>query len=288
MRDSHVTVLADGRDLGWCELGEPSGPAVFAFHGTPGSRLQFTIGDDDFRAAGARVISVDRPGYGLSTFQPRRRLTDWPTDVVALADHLGVERFCVLGLSGGGPHAAACAALLDGRVTAAAIVSGVGPLFDPAAAEGMMRSNKIFAALARRRSPLLRAIVSGQSALVRRSPSRALDLMAKQLPSADAALLARPDVRAMFDLEIRRAPATSSRAMVQDFELFATAWGFDLSAIRVPVHLWQGDADVNVPPNHATLQHDQIAGSELHWLPGEGHLYCVDRFGEIATALLAS
>src|SRR5690242_10978716 len=125
MRDSHVTVLPDGRDLGWMELGTSSGSPVFAFHGTPGSRLQFEIDDAPIRAAGLRLICPDRPGYGLSTFQPGRRLTDWPADVAYLADHLDIDRFAVLGTSGGGPHAAVCAALLGNRVTAAAIVSGV-------------------------------------------------------------------------------------------------------------------------------------------------------------------
>jgi pimeloyl-ACP methyl ester carboxylesterase len=288
MQDSHLTTLPDGRELGWLELGEPTGPPVFAFHGTPGSRLQFTIGDDAMRAAGGRVVCVDRPGYALSTFQPGRRLLDWPHDVSWLADHLGIERFAVLGVSGGGPHASVCAATLKDRVTSAAIVSGVGPLYDPAATEGMMKSNQLFGALARRRSPLLRAIVSTQSAIVRRQPLRALDLMSRQLPPADVALLHRPDVRDLFVRDIRSGSATTARAMVQDFELFATDWGFELSSITVPVHLWQGDADVNVPPSHATLQHERIPGSTLHWLPGEGHLYCVDHFGEIVETLLAA
>jgi len=92
MRDSRVTVLPDGRDLGWLELGDPEGVPVFAFHGTPGSRLQFEIEDSPIRAAGLRLICPDRPGYGLSTFQLGRRLVDWPADVAYLADHLGIDR----------------------------------------------------------------------------------------------------------------------------------------------------------------------------------------------------
>ena len=155
MRDSCVTVLADGRDLGWLELGDPAGMPVFAFHGTPGSRLQLAIDDAPIRATGLRLICPDRPGYGLSTFQPGRRLVDWPGDVVSLADHLGIERFAVMGISGGGPHSAVCAARLGDRVDSAAIVSGVGPLADPRAIEGMMRPNQIFTVLARRGSRVL-------------------------------------------------------------------------------------------------------------------------------------
>jgi pimeloyl-ACP methyl ester carboxylesterase len=202
-----------------------------------------------------------------------------------LADHLGIERFAVMGISGGGPHSAVCAALLGGRVTTAAIVSGVGPLADPRAVEGMMRSNQIFTALARRRSRALHVAFKLQVAALRRWPSRALDLMIKQLPPADVAILSRPEVRELFARDAARSSLTAGAAAVQDFELFAADWGFDLSTIAIPVHIWQGDADGNVPPHHARLLHDAIPGSVLHEFPGEGHLMAFDHFEEIGTAL---
>src|SRR6202035_5235171 len=122
MPDSHVMTLLDDRDLGWLEIGDPEGWPVLGFHGTPGSRLQLAIDDKPVREGGIRFVLPDRPGYGLSTFQPGRRLVDWPGDVAQLADHLGIERFSVMGVSGGGPHSAVCAALLDDRVVRAAIV----------------------------------------------------------------------------------------------------------------------------------------------------------------------
>lgn len=78
---------------------------------------------------------------------------------------------------------------------------------------------------------------------------------------------------------------TTSRAMAQDFELFSSDWGFELSRIAIPVHLWQGDADANVPPAHAALQHHEIPGSVLHECPGEAHLLVVDHLVEIATTV---
>jgi pimeloyl-ACP methyl ester carboxylesterase len=285
MVDSHVMTLPDGRDLGWFELGEPSGWPVFAFHGTPGSRLQLALDDVALVTGGVRFVVPDRPGYGLSSFHPGRRLVDWPVDVAQLADHLGIERLSVLGLSGGGPHAAVCAALLGDRVVRAAIVSGVGPLSEPGAAEGMMRTNQLIARLARRRSKLLHVLTALQGAIVRRWPERAIDLMEKQLPPADVEILRRPYVRALFVNDWRHASPTTSRATVQDFELFASVWGFELDEIAIPVHLFQGDADRNVPASHARLQHEAIPGSVLHEYPGEGHLLIIDRLGEILAAI---
>jgi pimeloyl-ACP methyl ester carboxylesterase len=190
-----------------------------------------------------------------------------------------------MGVSGGGPHAAVCAALARDRVTAAAIVSGVGPLADPKAAEGMMRANRILTALARRRSRVVRLAVAVQVAIARRWPNRAVEFMTKQLPAPDVAVLSRPEVRAVFERDAAHSSRTTARAAAQDFELFATDWGFDLAAIKIAVHIWQGDADRNVPPQHARLMHDAITTSILHECPGEGHLMAFDHLQEIVNTL---
>jgi pimeloyl-ACP methyl ester carboxylesterase len=231
MADSHVTTLADGRELGWLSLGDDGAFPLLGFHGTPGSRLTLELAEQVTDGGRVRLVLLDRPGYGLSTFHPGRRLADWPADVAQLATHLGLDRFSVFGWSGGGPHAAACAALLGDRVVTAGIVSGVGPLADPDASEGMLRSNQVIARLARRRSPLLRGAAQGQMALARRFPSRALDFMVRQLPDPDVAVLVRPEVRAAFERDMAHSSRDAGRAVAQDFELFASDWGFELASI---------------------------------------------------------
>jgi len=285
MRDSCVTVLPDGRDLGWLEVGDPEGTPIFVFHGTPGSRLQVAIEDPRMSASGLRLVCPDRPGYGLSTFQRGRRLVDWPRDVAYLADHLGIDHFAVMGISGGGPHSAVCAALLSDRVSSAAIVSGVGPLADPRAVEGMMRPNQILTGLSRRGSRIPRVVFDAMVVAQRRWPERAFNMLLKQLPPVDAAIVSRPEVRALLEADALRSSRTAGAAAAQDFELFCGDWGFDLGAIQVPVHIWQGDADVNVPPHHARLQHEAIPGSVLHEFPGEGHFMAFDHLDEISSAL---
>src|SRR5215204_6111862 len=121
--------LSDGRTLGYAQWGSSDGAPVLGFHGTSLSRLAH-VGADAPRAAGVRLILVDRPAYGLSDLHPGRALLDWPRDIAELADGLDVDRFAVFGMSGGGPHAASCAYTLPDRVSALGLVSSPGPVWD--------------------------------------------------------------------------------------------------------------------------------------------------------------
>lgn len=287
--ETNVFDLPGGRELGFSETGDRGGKPVLAFHGTPGSRRQILIpaADEAARQAGVRLIAPDRPGYGHSTFQPGRRLVDWPADVAALADHLGIDRFGVIGISGGGPHALVCAALLPDRVTRAGVVSGVGSTATAEDAEGMMPMNKILGSLGRRSEVALLPVTAVMARVMRRRPEQATRLMMRQLPPSDAAILARPEIHRAFVAEAAQATSTTARAVAQDMALFARPWGFELGGIKVPVDFWQGDADRNVPPAHARRQADQVKGSTLHEFPGEGHLLVIDRLTEILQAVAA-
>jgi pimeloyl-ACP methyl ester carboxylesterase len=285
--DSHITELPDGRELAWLEVGDPAGAPVLAFHGTPGCRFGATFDEEAVAETGVRLIAPDRPGYGVSTFQPDRRLSHWAADVGRLADHLGLDRFAVFGHSGGGPHAAVCAALLPDRVTAAALVSGVAPLGRPGSEEGMMPFNQMSVRLGRRAPVLLRPVFA-VTALARHWPDRALDAMLRQLPPADQAVLSRPEVRAVMERDVRHWGPRTGRAAAQDFELFIAEWGFALEEISVPVHVWQGTADVNVPAAHGRRLAEQIPGAILHECPDEGHFLVADHYGEILRAVTAT
>ena len=127
--DSQIR-LGDGRRMGFAQYGDPAGRPLFFFQGTPSSRLLHP--DQTItRSLGVRHIQLDRPGFGLSDFQPGRTLLDWPDDVAKVADRLGIERFAVVGVSGGGPYVAACAYRIPQRLTAAAMVGSVAPLDGP-------------------------------------------------------------------------------------------------------------------------------------------------------------
>jgi pimeloyl-ACP methyl ester carboxylesterase len=281
MPDTRVMELPDGRELAWLEAGRPRGRPVFAFHGTPGSRRQVSFDEKSIMAAGVRMIAPDRPGYGLSSFHPRRSLVDWAADVSALADHLELDSFAVVGVSGGGPHAVACARMLPGRVTAAGIVSGVGPMGDPEFDVGMVGFNRGLSFLARQSPLVLRPMFWFQEFSVRRWPEAALRAATKRFPAPDAAMLERADVRAAFFDDAHRSSATTAQAATQDFVLFARDWGFRLQDVTVPCHFWHGDADRNVLIGHGRFMAGRIPGAVLHECPGEGHLLYVNHLEEV-------
>ena len=281
-----VTVLSldDGRELAFAELGAPDGTPVLGFHGTPGSHRQIAIAAQAAQAVGVRLIAPDRPGYGQSSYDAARRLSDWPNDVEAIARHLGLTRFGVFGVSGGGPHAAVCAHTFGDRLLGAAIVSGVGPWDTPGLFDGMMRMNRVNFRLARRSALLVRPLMGAMVFVARHFSERAQDAMLRGLPEYDRHVLSRPEIARAFREDLRALSRTAGRASAQDFHLFARPWGFRLEDTAAPVHVWHGDADVNVPVTHGQHQAARIPKATLHLCAGEGHMLFIDRAAEILRA----
>ncbi len=285
-RPDNVLRLADGRLLGYGDFGDPSGTPIMLFHGFPGSRLTAAIGHEAAARAGVRVIAPDRPGMGLSTFQPGRGILDWPGDVTQLADALGLGTFAVAGISGGGPYAAVCALRLGERLSGAAIISGVAPFDAPDATAGMNRMNRLLFTVAGHAPWLARLpMLLFQFAL--RSPERAIDRAIGAMPAPDAAIMRRPDVRTMFAADLVEAFRGGGRGPAWELALYARPWGFRLEDIAMEVHLWQGEADKNVPVAMGRYQAAAIPNCRATFYPGEGHLLIIDRMEEILGAVVA-
>jgi pimeloyl-ACP methyl ester carboxylesterase len=276
--------LPDGRELAWLESGKPRGHPVFIFHGTPGTRLQVSFDEKAITASGVRLIAPDRPGYGHSSFHKGRTLADWSSDVATLADHLKIENFAVAGVSGGGPHAAVCARFLADRVSAAGLVSGMGPLAEPEFREAMEGFNKGTTMVAARAPFVLSPLFALQEVVMRRWPDAALRQASRVFAEPDVKLLERPDIRAIFMSDLRQ-PSSAAQATTQDLVLFGRDWGFRLEEISVPVHVWHGDADKNVPFAHGKAMARRIPGASFHECPGEGHLLVVSHLEEILRTL---
>jgi pimeloyl-ACP methyl ester carboxylesterase len=280
-----VLPLPEGRDLAFAEYGDPAGVPVFAFHGTPGSHLQLAPADVAAREAGVRLIVPDRPGYGHSSFVSRRRLADWPLDVHAIADHLCLDRFAVLGVSGGGPHALACAASGSGRVAAAGVVSSPAPhRGDAEDVRGPLRGLAWLLAV----PGLLWLVATVVVAVVRRLPRAAFDGARRFMPEADRRVVDGFGFRAWFVDSARRTSATTARALAQDLALLSREWGIELDGIDVPVTIWHGTDDRLVAPSSADVLGASIPHATLRRCTDEGHLLFADRAPDILDDLVAA
>lgn len=269
-----IRVAESGRALGFRSLGDPHGAALFFLHGTPGSRLAYSEADPLARLPGIRLILPERPGYGLSDFQPDRVLLDWPRDVAQLVDALGIERFAVGGESGGGPHALACAFALPGRVVRALVLSSPAPADFPGATRGMAFGNRLGVLVGRYAPSLVRRMTRGFADYVAKEPERALDAIARQTSAPDRALLADRAFRDAMLRDLREAYRQGGDGHAVDGALGMTArgWGFDLREIAVPVHLWHGAEDRLVSRPMAERLATQIPHGTARIVPGAGHL----------------
>jgi pimeloyl-ACP methyl ester carboxylesterase len=261
------------RQLGYAEFGEPEGRLVLWFHGTPGARRQIPpVGRRAAQELGIRLVTVERPGVGASNHHHYRQVADFTADAAAVIDHLGHDELAVVGLSGGGPYALACGALLADRVRAVGVLGGVCPSTgDEDAATGLVR-------LTRRLQPLLhvgrRPLGLALRGLVAVAPaSHAVYRgFSRLMPPGDRAVLDDPAFEAMFVDDLTNAMRRGFGAVAHDAALFGRHWGFHVADIDVPVRWWHGDADSIVSLADAQATCERIPDVELHVRPGESHL----------------
>jgi pimeloyl-ACP methyl ester carboxylesterase len=264
----------DGRFLSFVDTGDPAGAPLMYFHGTPSSASEIRLFGtaDDLAAHGLRVIAIDRPGSAASTFQRGRTILDWPSDVAAVADALGIGRFAVLGYSGGGPYALACAHAIGDRLTTVTTVSGTSPFDVPGVTKAIAPDSWRFMQLARTRPLASRAISRMMGLTARWAPRRMVAQAMRALPPADAEVLQDAELAAAFARMVYETTHGSPRGAQHDTALMIGSWGFDPASISTPVTMWHGTEDRNAPPAMARWLATQIPDADLHWLDGEGHV----------------
>jgi pimeloyl-ACP methyl ester carboxylesterase len=268
--------LKDGRMLGYSEYGTPEGKPVFYFHGHPGSRLDWPLFFDDDDSAvelNARIIAVDRPGTGLSDFKRGREILDWPDDVIEIADALKVDRFAVLGISGGGPYAAACAFKIPGRLTATAIVSGMGPAEAPGTKDGL---SWIYAG----KSPVIRRLLLMMTTMgIRKKPDKFISKMKETLKGPDGVMiLDQPELLKGTVDNFSEALRPGIAGVHHEAGLYARPWGFRLQDITAEVHLWHGEQDDNVPVSVGRYVAGAIPKCRAKFIENEGHLTLISKY----------
>lgn len=261
--------LADGRALAWAEWGAADGLPAFFFHGGADSRLAAGVIDGAAREAGVRLIAPDRPGYGQSDPRTDASFTGWADDVHALADHLGIDAFSVLGHSAGGPNALAVAADPRGRVLAAVVVSGAAPREATGAGMGVpFRLNRW---LAIRAPGLNRKFLASHRNRVRGDADKFLRDWSRMSPPEGRLFSAHPDIADLVVEDMREGYRQGIDAAAAENRALYAPWGFELEHIQTPVALFYGDADPMAPAAWGRYLRQRIPDAALHVVPDEGH-----------------
>jgi pimeloyl-ACP methyl ester carboxylesterase len=265
--------LPSGRRIGYAEYGDPHGPLVFYFHGTPGSRIEAGLIADEATAAGVRLIALERPGIGLSDYQSGRRILDWPADVASAAEAFGYggTSFGVIGLSGGAPYALACVRCMPERLTQVAVVSGHTPLCPPGAPAG--DQDKLIAWVGRRpRLATMAFRVAGNQ--LRKHPNFVLHKVGESWAESDRQLImCNPAYYAALNQTLLEATRCGPAGIVTDVTLLGSDWGYRFRDLPpAAVSFWQGGCDPIAPATMGHYFQRNVAGSELTIDPRAGHL----------------
>ena len=275
MRDDCLCTVA-GRSLGWCEYGDEGGWPIIHLHGAPSSRLEHPPAVAGPGRKGLRVIVPDRSGYGRTSPWPGRTLTDVAEDVTALADRLELERFDVIGFSGGGPHALACATRMPKRVCRVGLVSSLAP-FEHTGIDQMGDG-------ARQLWKLASTDIESFAQAFRDAIDSAGDVytvMWNGAPAPDQQVLADPAVASAFRVTTQEGMFQGTTGLVEDFSALRAPWPFAVDRIDLPVWIWHGDHDLNAPISMGQWLEKRLPNAALEQWRGGGHFEMYRRWDEV-------
>jgi pimeloyl-ACP methyl ester carboxylesterase len=270
--ETQILQLETGAQIAFDEYGDPNGAPVFFCHGWPSSRTMAELTDEAAKDLGLRIISPDRPGIRDSQFHPNRTLLDWPPLLGELAAHLGIDKFKILGISGGAPYAYAAAWMIPERVEAIAVVSGAPPIAELKERNGLLPIHRRMLALRESRPALLRALfylMRPFAAL--KMPIRMRPLLLRFLQPCDANVLRDSKSFEVCFESARQAWRSSAAGVMTDAEIYAKPWGFPLEEVHVSVRLWHGKKDrtFSVPLVEQVAM--RLPNCEFHLVEGAGH-----------------
>lgn len=276
--------LKDRRTLAYEEYGDLKGKPVFYFHGWPASRLSGRFSDTYGMKLKLRIISPDRPGFGLSTFKPCRKLLDWPCDVCELADKLGFNKFSVFGASGGGPYVSACAYKIPNRLISAGIVAGLGPLIIKNS-QGLTKKQQIalkaVSFLGKKSYPVLiyyKFILNHFPEFFRRT-----SLIGKAVPDKK---IAAQEIYKQYEMaSFQESFRQGTKGPLEELKIYCSDWKFDLTEIKMKVFLWHGILDKNVPIWLGKYVASQIPNCKASFWEENGHFLIASRGEEILSKL---
>jgi pimeloyl-ACP methyl ester carboxylesterase len=264
----------DHRALETLVAGPPGGLPLLFHSGTPTAATPWPLLFALAAERGLRTVTFSRPGYAGSSPLPGRSVADVVGDVGVILDHLGAGAFVTLGWSGGGPHAAACAAMMPDRCLGAALLAGVAPY--PADGldwfAGMGQDNITEFTVALEGEASIRPLtLENAKELANVQPAEVAESLGNLVSNVDIAAITG-DFAEYLAETFRRSVSTGIEGWIADDLAFSRPWGFDLAAVTRPVAVWQGGQDRMVPFGHGEWLASHIPGARPHLYPGEGHL----------------
>ena len=278
--DNHIS-LRDGRRLGYAEYGVRAGKPVLFFHGIPGSRLEHHPDQNIVKAHKLRIIAPDRPGYGISDPEPTRSIVDWADDIRELMDQLNIESCSIIGFSGGGPFAAACAYRIPERISQLCLINSMAPFDNPYGIEGMNERSQALFKLTRSDPREFEAQIQPLAT----DGETLLQIMTAELPPQDVRVFAMPGMAEMYRADMAEAIRQGVTGIVSDMLLLSRDWGFRLENISCKTYLWQGLEDINVPPDMGHYLAEAIPSCQSHFIHDHGHFLLFPYWKKIFTGL---
>ncbi|MEL7049293.1 MAG: alpha/beta hydrolase [Pseudomonadota bacterium] len=288
-REHEILRLPDGQSVGVARYGLPGGHPVLAFHGAPASRLMFDVADADAKSLGIELICPDRPGYGLSSPDVGTSLMLRTESHATLVDALGLERFHILGVSGGAPYAVALAAKMPDRIRGLGLVSPMGPIaeFVQSGGQSVHPFHRWFFLRFPKQSRLLAANSAVSARFFKAAPQFFSKLFAGRLGDADKAVLRQADVRASVIRMTHESLQQGIWGANADLKIFSEPWDIDFGKVTCPAVLWQGTADRIVSPVVSLALGDQLPNCQTVRLFGQGHFWVYDHITEVLSRTIS-
>jgi pimeloyl-ACP methyl ester carboxylesterase len=285
MNENTIFKLRNGKKLGVAFYGDLNGKPVFSFHGWPSSRLHASVFDEQARKLGVWVIAPDRPGFGISEYDPNRTLLDWPDTVEELADVLHIGKFSVLGISGGGPYAAVCAYKIPKRLKQVGIMVGIAPTYLPGMVDGQKQFFRFWWSHFGSGAILRNITAISYLGINNMSPFIDLHKFFYRSP-ADRKLLDDPGIRKSFLAYTHEAFRSGIRGPAYDLYLYSRDWGFDVRKIQGHVYLWYGADDQSIPFTMGKYYAEHIPHNTWKLVQNEGHMLIRTHAEEALKALI--
>lgn len=278
-------VLKDKRKLGFAEYGKSDGFPIIYCHGSQSSRLEMHYDISFAFKNNLRIITIDRPGHGISDFNPNGTILAFAKDVKQLIDFLEIDIFSVIGMSAGAPFVLGIAYLFPRNVYKISIISGFAP-YTKENKKHLSKEVKLMLNFAKSFPFLLRLLLKIQEKQIAHNPKKALHSFLKIMSKPDLEILKNPSVMKIIETMYKEAYRNGSKGVAYEISnILVKDWGFKLNEILVPIEFWCGEKDNNVPFKWSELMTVKINQATMKKYLNEGHLLLFNHAEEIFTGL---